>query len=78
MFSFNIKVHVLAPRKKKVIPVSVGSDKTAVFVVRRAAVMNNVPYTTTLAGARAAAEGIAALLRSGLDVSALQDYHVSY
>ncbi len=47
------------------------------FVVRRAAVMNNVPYTTTLAGARAAAEGIAALLRSGLDVSALQDYHVS-
>ena len=39
--------------------------------------MNNVPYTTTLAGARAAAEGIAALLRSGLDVSALQDYHVS-
>ncbi len=47
------------------------------FVVRRAAVMNNVPYTTTLAGARAAAEGIAALLRSGLDVSALQDYHTS-
>ncbi|MEC8646154.1 MAG: carbamoyl-phosphate synthase large subunit, partial [Candidatus Latescibacterota bacterium] len=46
------------------------------FVVRRAAVMNNVPYTTTLAGARAAAEGIAALLRSGLGVSALQDYHV--
>ena len=46
------------------------------FVVRRTAVMNNVPYTTTLAGARAAAEGIAALLRSGLDVSALQDYHV--
>ncbi len=47
------------------------------FVVRRAAVMNNVPYTTTLAGARAAAEGIAALLRSGIDVSALQDYHTS-
>ena len=45
------------------------------FVVRRAAVMNSVPYTTTLAGARAAAEGIAALLRSGLEVSALQDYH---
>ncbi len=45
------------------------------FVVRRAAVMNNVPYTTTLAGARAAAEGILALQRSGLGVSALQDYH---
>ncbi len=47
------------------------------FVVRRAAVMNNVPYTTTLAGARAAAEGIDALLRSGLDVCALQDYHAN-
>jgi carbamoyl-phosphate synthase large subunit len=45
------------------------------FVVRRAAVMNNVPYTTTLSGARAAIEGIEALLRSGLEVCALQDYH---
>ncbi len=45
------------------------------FVVRRAAVMNNVPYTTTIGGARAAAEGIEALLRSGLEVRALQDYH---
>jgi len=45
------------------------------FVVRRAAVMNNVPYTTTLSGARAAAEGIEALLRSGIEVCALQDHH---
>ena len=45
------------------------------FLVRRAAVMNNVPYTTTLAGAKAAVEGIEALQRSGLEVCALQDYH---
>ncbi|MEE3234021.1 MAG: carbamoyl-phosphate synthase large subunit [Candidatus Latescibacterota bacterium] len=45
------------------------------FLVRRAAVMNNVPYTTTLAGAQAAVEGIEALQRSGLEVCALQEYH---
>ena len=45
------------------------------FLVRRAAVMNNVPYTTTLAGAKAAVEGIEALQRSGIEVCALQDYH---
>ena len=45
------------------------------FVVRRAAVMNNVPYTTTMAGARAAVAGIEALQRADLSVQALQDYH---
>ncbi|MFA6109611.1 MAG: carbamoyl-phosphate synthase large subunit [Candidatus Latescibacterota bacterium] len=45
------------------------------FVVRRAAVMNNVPYTTTMAGAWAAVEGIEALGRAGISVRALQDYH---
>jgi carbamoyl-phosphate synthase large subunit len=44
--------------------------------VRRAAIMNGVPYTTTLAGAAAAADGIEALLRTPLSVRALQDYHL--
>ena len=43
--------------------------------VRQAAIMNGVPYTTTLAGAEAAAAGIEALLRTALSVRALQDYH---
>ncbi|HJP32967.1 MAG TPA: carbamoyl-phosphate synthase large subunit [Candidatus Latescibacteria bacterium] len=43
--------------------------------VRRAAIMNGVPYTTTLAGATAAAAGIEANLRTPLSVKALQDYH---
>ena len=45
------------------------------FVVRRAAIMNNIPYTTTLAGAQAATAGIEALQRSEITVQALQDYH---
>ena len=45
------------------------------YVVRRAAIMNNIPYTTTLAGARAAVAGIEALQRADVAVRALQDYH---
>jgi len=44
------------------------------FAVRRAAIMNGIPYTTTLAGAKAAAAGIQALQRSEMSVHALQDY----
>jgi carbamoyl-phosphate synthase large subunit len=43
--------------------------------VRRAAIMNGVPYTTTLAAAEAAVAGIEALQQSQLEVRALQDYH---
>jgi carbamoyl-phosphate synthase large subunit len=43
-------------------------------VVRRAAILHNVPYTTTMAGARAATAGMAALLQEDLTVCALQDY----
>ncbi len=46
------------------------------FAVRRAAIMNNVPYTTTMAGAQAAAAGIKALQQQELSVHALQDYHL--
>ena len=47
------------------------------FAVRRAAIMNGVPYTTTLAAAAAAVAGIEALQRAPLEVRALQDYHRS-
>ena len=43
-------------------------------VVRRAAILHNVPYTTTMAGAQAAAAGMAALRQEDLSVCALQDY----
>jgi len=43
--------------------------------IRRAAVMARIPTITTLAAARAAAEGIAALQRGEVNVKALQNLH---
>jgi carbamoyl-phosphate synthase large subunit len=43
--------------------------------IRRAAVMARIPTITTLAAARAAAEGIAALQRGEVKVHALQQLH---
>ena len=43
--------------------------------IRRAAVMHHIPTITTLAAARAAAEGIAALQRGVVKVQALQQLH---
>jgi carbamoyl-phosphate synthase large subunit len=43
--------------------------------IRRAAVLARIPTITTLAAARAAAEGIAALQRGTLNVVALQTLH---
>jgi carbamoyl-phosphate synthase large subunit len=43
--------------------------------IRRAAVMARIPTITTLAAARAAAEGIAALQKGNVNVIALQTLH---
>jgi len=45
------------------------------YSIRRSSLDLGIPYTTTVAGARAAAEGIRALLKDGLDVRPLQEYH---
>jgi carbamoyl-phosphate synthase large subunit len=44
------------------------------FTLRRAALMHRIPYYTTVAGARAAVEGIAAVKAGALDVAPLQSY----
>ncbi len=44
------------------------------FTLRRAALMNKIPYYTTVAGARAAVEGIAAMRQGALDAAPLQSY----
>ncbi|MBP7335849.1 carbamoyl-phosphate synthase large subunit [Niveispirillum sp.] len=44
------------------------------FSLRRAALTNNIPYYTTVAGAEAAVEAISALKVGGLDVAPLQSY----
>ena len=45
------------------------------YSIRRTALVNNVPYFTTLAGAIAGVGAIEAIARSGLDVKALQSYY---
>lgn len=44
------------------------------FSLRRAALVNKVPYYTTVAGSRAAVNAIAALRRGDLEVATLQSY----
>ncbi len=45
--------------------------------IRTAALQCNVPIVTTIAGASATVEGIAALIKGALDVRPLQEYHQS-
>ncbi len=54
------------------------SNKRAIadaFQIRRAAVAFGVPYTTTLAGAKATVKAIKAMRKEGLKVNSLQEYH---
>ncbi|HZB91105.1 MAG TPA: carbamoyl-phosphate synthase large subunit, partial [Stellaceae bacterium] len=44
------------------------------FSLRRTALTNNIPYYTTVAGARAAVQAIAALKAGSLEVASLQSY----
>jgi carbamoyl-phosphate synthase large subunit len=45
------------------------------YSIRRSALMNNVAYFTTVAGMRAAVDGILAMRRETLDVTPLQEYY---
>ena len=47
------------------------------FSLRRTALLKQVPYATTVAGARATVEAIAAMRDGGLDVAPLQSYAAS-
>ncbi len=54
------------------------SDKKAIaesYSIRRTALTFNIPYTTTLAGAKATALAIKAMARGDLSVKSLQEYH---
>jgi carbamoyl-phosphate synthase large subunit len=54
------------------------SSKRAVaesYSIRRTALTFDVPYTTTVAGAKATALAIKAMLEGKLDVKPLQEYH---
>jgi len=45
------------------------------YSIRRTALINNIPYYTTISGARAAVGAIEVLIKEGLGVTALQDYY---
>jgi len=45
------------------------------YLIRRAALKYNIPYATTIAGARAMCTGIAAIKEKALSVKAIQLYH---
>jgi carbamoyl-phosphate synthase large subunit len=46
------------------------------FSLRRTALTHNIPYYTTVAGARAAVQAIAALKTGSLEVASLQSYFI--
>jgi len=50
-------------------------SKADSYYIRRAALVYNVPYFTTVAAARAAAHAIAHLIEEGLTVRSLHEYH---
>jgi len=54
------------------------NDKKAIsesFSIRRSSLVLNIPYTTTIAGAKATALAIKAMTEGKLDVKTIQDYH---
>ncbi|HSQ86014.1 MAG TPA: carbamoyl phosphate synthase large subunit, partial [Desulfobacterales bacterium] len=54
---------------------SSGETKRDGYVIRRAAIKFNIPYTTTIAGAIAMCKGIAALKKKQLSVKTIQEYN---
>ena len=45
--------------------------------IRKDAIQYNIPYITTIAGAKAAVEGIEAVLRTNIVIKSIQEYHAS-
>jgi carbamoyl-phosphate synthase large subunit len=52
-----------------------GETKRDGYVIRRAAIKFNIPYTTTIAGAIAMCKGITALKKKQLSVKTIQEYN---
>jgi len=60
--------------------INTSSDKKAIaesYSIRRTALTLNIPYCTTVAGARATAQAIKSMKESPLEVKTLQEYHAN-
>ncbi|HEY7535539.1 MAG TPA: carbamoyl-phosphate synthase large subunit [Thermodesulfobacteriota bacterium] len=72
----NIVDHLKNGEVQLVINTTFGEKEIAQsYSIRRTALIQNVPYYTTISGARAAVGAIEVLKREGLDVRPLQDYY---
>jgi carbamoyl-phosphate synthase large subunit len=59
-----------------VINTSLGKETSSdSYEIRRTTLVYNIPYTTTIAGARALAEAVSALQHGDWDVKTIQEYH---
>jgi carbamoyl-phosphate synthase large subunit len=59
--------------------VNTTSDKKAIaesFSIRRTALIFGIPYTTTLAGARATVQAIRSMMKGDIEVKTIQEYHM--
>ncbi len=73
----NIVDHLKNGEIQLVINTTFGEKEIAQsYSIRRTALIHNVPYYTTISGARAAVGAIEVLKKEGLDVRALQDYYI--
>ncbi|MDT8316895.1 MAG: carbamoyl-phosphate synthase large subunit [bacterium] len=60
-----------------VINTTIGKESIAAsFSIRRTALLGNIPYFTTISGARAAVAGIVAAKEEGLGIKTIQEYHI--
>ncbi|MFQ5465885.1 MAG: carbamoyl-phosphate synthase large subunit, partial [Thermodesulfobacteriota bacterium] len=48
------------------------------YSIRRTSLERGIPYSTTVAGAKATAQGIRTVLEDGLDVKTIQEYHMGH
>lgn len=72
----NIADHIKNGEVQLVINTTLGEKEIAQsYLLRRTTLVHNVPYFTTISGARAAVGAIEVLKKEGLEVRALQDYY---
>jgi carbamoyl-phosphate synthase large subunit len=68
--------HIKNGRIQLVINTSLGKETSSdSYEIRRTTLVYNIPYTTTIAGARALAEAVSALQAGDWDVKTIQEYH---
>jgi carbamoyl-phosphate synthase large subunit len=72
----NIVDRIKSGEVAMVINTSFGAKSVAdSYSIRRSSLVHGIPYSTTVAGAKAAVHGIAAMKKEGLEVKAIREFH---